>query len=86
MTGDAFTSMIASVKTLVSAAHPEVPPTKVVAIGEVASMTALFLKLYRPELELETSHQYTGWTDALKLNSRQLAQPNARYLEWPFTN
>ncbi len=62
---DALTSMIASVKTLVSSANPEVAPTKLVARGEVASMAAMFLKLYRPALEIETSHTFEGWTDAL---------------------
>lgn len=81
---DPLTSMIASVKTLVSSASPEVAPEKLIATGEIASMTAMFLKLYRPSLEISTSHTYSGWTDALKLNIRQLAQPNARYLAWPF--
>lgn len=83
-TGDALTSMIASVKTLVSSAHPEVAPLKLVAVGEIASMTAMFLHLHRPALEIETSHTFTGWQDALDLNIRQLVQPGARYLTWPF--
>jgi hypothetical protein len=86
MPGDPLTSMIASVRTLVSSSNPEVAPLKLVATGEVASMTAMFLKLYRPGLEIETTHQFTGWTDALKLNLRQLVQPGARYLEWPFSD
>jgi len=81
---DALTSMIASVKTLVSSANPEVAPTKLIATGEVASMTAMFLKLHRPSLEIETSHHFSSWSDAIKLNIRQLVQPSARYLEWPF--
>ena len=82
--GDALTSMIASVKTLVSSSNPEVAPSKLIAKGEVASMTAMFLKLYRPNLEIETSQKFEGWSDALKLNIRQLVQPSARYLNWPF--
>jgi len=84
MTGDAFTSMIASVKTLVSSANPEAPVTKVIAEGPVASMTSLFLKLYRPNLEIQTSHHFDGWHDALTMEIRQLVQPGARYLAWPF--
>jgi len=84
MSGDALTSMIASVKTLVSSANPELAPVKVVASGQVASMTAMFLKLYRPNLEIETSHSFSGWMDAVSLNTRQLVQPGARYIEWPF--
>jgi hypothetical protein len=80
---DPLTSMIASVRTLVSSAHPEFGPTRLVATGEVASMTALFLKLYRPNLEIETSHRFESWSDALRLHMRQLVQPNGRYLEWP---
>lgn len=83
-TGDALTSMIASVKTLVSSAHPEVGPKKLIANGEVASMTAMFLKLYRPDLEIETSHTFSGWADAVRLDIRQLVQPSGRYLAWPF--
>lgn len=81
---DPLTSMIASVRTLVSSAHPEIGPSKLIATGEVASMTAMFLKLYRPTLEIETSHNFSSWADALDLQIRQLVQPNGRYLDWPF--
>ena len=82
--GDALTSMIASVRTLVSSAHPEVAPKRIIAVGQVASLTAMFLNLYRPDLEIETSHHFSGWQDAIKQDIRQLVQPSARYLEWPF--
>lgn len=84
LASDPLTSMIASVKTLVSSASPEVAPTKLIAAGEVASMTAMFLKLLRPSLEIETSHAFGGWEDALSLKIRQLVQPGGRYLQWPF--
>jgi dienelactone hydrolase len=84
MPSDPLTSMIASVRTLVSSANPEVTPTHLDAAGPIASMTAQFLKLYRPSLEITTSHTFTDWKDALNLNIRQLAQPQARYLEWPW--
>ena len=83
--GDALTSMIASVRTLVSNAHHETEPTKIVGVGPIASLTAMFLRLYRPALEMEVSHEFQGWADALNMDIRQLVQPNARYLEWPFT-
>jgi hypothetical protein len=78
--GDALTSMIASVRTLVNT--PEAPPKLLVAEGPVASLTARFLHRYRPELQVQTSHLWTSWKEALQQNIPQLAQPNARYLEW----
>lgn len=82
--GDALTSMIASVRTLVSNANPEIAPSRIVAVGPVASMTSMFLQLLRPNLEIEITDHFSGWTDAIKLDIRQLVQPGARYLEWPF--
>jgi len=78
--GDAFTSMIASVRTLVST--PEAPPKLIVAEGPVASMVARFLLRYRPALEAQTSHLWTSWRAALNSTIPENAQPNARYLEW----
>ena len=83
---DAITSMIASVRTLVTSANPEVVPRKIIAVGRIASMAGQFLKLLRPELELELSHTSNGWRDALDLGIRQLVQPNGRYLSWPFAS
>lgn len=78
--GDALTSMIASVRTLVST--PEAPPKLLIAEGPVASMVARFLLRYRPALEGQTSHLWTSWREALDQNIRENAQPGARYLEW----
>ena len=82
--GDPLTSMIASMRPLVSSAHPEVPLKQLVAIGPVASMTAHLFKLYRPTIEIQATHEFKGWDDALKMDMRQLVQPGACYLEWPF--
>jgi hypothetical protein len=76
--------MIASVKTLIQSAAPENAPTQILASGPVASLTAMFLKLYRPALTIDTSHTWTGWLDLLNANEPLLMQPKARYLEWPF--
>ncbi|HWA82354.1 MAG TPA: hypothetical protein VG820_02900, partial [Fimbriimonadaceae bacterium] len=82
--GDGLSAMIASVKTLIKSASPDTVPTKIVAEGPVASLTAMFLKLYRPAIEIETSHSWSGWIDLTNLPVSQLVQPMARYLEWPF--
>lgn len=80
LAGDALTSMIASVRTLVSA--PEAPPKAVVAEGPIASLVARFLVKYRPSLHAQTSHPWTSWADAVRDNLPAAAQPGARYLEW----
>ncbi|MFI5386412.1 MAG: alpha/beta hydrolase family protein [Fimbriimonadales bacterium] len=82
--GDGLSAMIASVKTLMKSASPETIPVKIVAEGPVASLTAMFLRLYRPSLEVETSHTWSGWSDLLATPAASLMQPQARYLEWPF--
>ena len=84
LSGDAFTSMIASVKTLVSSASPADPPKMLVAEGPVASMTAKFLKLYRPDLQIEVTQQWSSWLEVMETHIRELSQPAARYLAWPF--
>lgn len=78
--GDALTSMIASVKTLVNT--PEAPPKLVIAEGPVASLTAVFLTRLRPNLEIQASHHWSNWSEVLREDIPALAQPNARYLEW----
>lgn len=80
--GDGLSAMIASVKTLVKSAAPEHVPVKIVAEGPVASLTAMFLRLYRPSLQIEASHSWSGWSDLTSVS--QLIQPLARYLDWPF--
>ena len=84
ITGDGLSAMIASVKTLVKSASFDPAPTKIVAEGPFASLTAMFLKLYRPALEIETSHTWSSWSDLLNTPVTQLIQPQARYLDWPF--
>jgi hypothetical protein len=78
--GDAFTSMIASVKTLITT--PEAPAKMVVAEGPVSSLVARFLARYRPSLKIQATHLWTSWHEALDQGIRQNAQPNAQYLEW----
>lgn len=80
LAGDAFTSMIASVRTLVST--PEAPPKAVVAEGPIASLVARFLVRYRPTMQAQTSHGWTAWAEAVRDNLPAAAQPGARYLEW----
>ena len=81
---DALTSMIASVKTLVGNAQTQIAPKKIIAVGAASSFTAMYIKLLRPDLEIETSHSLGGWQEALERNDRLLIQPGARYLRWPF--
>jgi hypothetical protein len=78
--GDALTSMIASMKTLVST--PEAPPKLVVAEGPVASMVARFLARYRPSLDVQATHTWTSWREAVDHNVPENSQPGAKYLEW----
>lgn len=80
LAGDAITTMIASVRTLVST--PEAPPKLLIAEGPTASLVARFLARYRPDLEVQTSHLWTSWREAFDLGIRENAQPSARYLEW----
>ena len=82
--GDGLSAMIASVKTLVKSASGDAAPTRVVGEGPVSSLTAMFLKLCRPNIEIETSHTWSGWTNLLETPGAELIQPLARYLEWPF--
>jgi dienelactone hydrolase len=82
--GDGLSAMIASLKTIMQSASPDTIPTLIVAEGPVASLTAMFLRLYRPSLQIETTHSWTGWSDLLNTPVVQLIQPQARYLEWPF--
>ncbi|HVT14234.1 MAG TPA: hypothetical protein VHE55_18370 [Fimbriimonadaceae bacterium] len=82
--GDGLSAMIASVKTLIKSASPDAVPTKIVAEGPVASLTAMFLKLYRSAIEIETTHTWSTWADLTNLQVSQLIQPQACYLDWPF--
>ncbi|CAN5519394.1 hypothetical protein BH11ARM1_BH11ARM1_11930 [soil metagenome] len=80
---DALTSMIASVKTLVTASQPGEPPKMFVAEGDVSSMVALFLKKLRPEISIEVSRSWDSWNSIVESGTRELTQPGARYLEFP---
>ncbi len=80
---DALTSIIASVKTLAGSTGPGEPPKMIVAEGPVSSMVAKFLKIYRPDLQIEVSHKWTSWSDLLDSSIKELSQPGARYMAWP---
>lgn len=79
----ALTSIMASVKTLVSPGHAPGPPRMVSAEGPISSMVALVLARYRPDLEVEISHSWSSWSELLESGIPELSQPGARYLEFP---
>lgn len=81
--GDVITSMIASMKTLVSQAQPEPGPERVTAEGPVASQVAHHLRLLRPGLQVTASHRFGSWREVLASDLPALAQPGARYLDFP---
>jgi hypothetical protein len=80
ISNDPLTSMIASMKTLVTT--PEAPPKMVVAEGPVASMVARFLARYRPQLQVQATHLWTNWSQAFEQEIAPNAQPLARYLDF----
>jgi hypothetical protein len=81
LSGDPFTAMIASVKTLVSGG--ELPPLKSArADGPLSSLVLGALRRFRPELTIETSHEATSWNEALGLSQLGGLQPGARYRVW----
>jgi hypothetical protein len=82
--GDAITSMIASVKTLVKGTESQEPVVRVEANGPFSSLVARHLGLLRPNLELELSHQPGSWRELYDEQNVGLLQPNARYLKWPY--
>jgi len=84
ITGDALTSVIASMKTLLGSAGSDEPPHTLHAEGRVSSMTARFLKLLRPNLEIYISESQASWKEINDHGFVELAQPRARYLAWPF--
>jgi dienelactone hydrolase len=86
LAADALTSMIASVKTLATAAGPQDPPKMMVAEGPASSMAALFFKLLRPEVQIEVSHHWASWMDVMGSGIREVVQPGARYLAFPSQN
>jgi hypothetical protein len=84
LSGDMFTAMVASVKTLVKSASPVEKPSRIEASGPVSSQTARHLKLLRPDLEIAISDHFSSWMDIAKAERLDLVQPLARYIEWPF--
>ena len=58
-------------------------PKMLVAEGPISSMAALFLKLYRPDIQIETTHKWSSWLEISDSNIRELVQPAARYLSFP---
>jgi dienelactone hydrolase len=80
---DALTTMIASVKTLVGKAEAAETPVEVVAEGPVASMAALWLKAFRPEIAVSCSHPVASWSDVFASGLAELTQPGARYIAFP---
>ncbi|MEQ1823335.1 MAG: hypothetical protein ABL949_12560 [Fimbriimonadaceae bacterium] len=79
--GDPLTAMIASVKTLVSGG--EVDATKSLkADGPFASLVAVALKRYRPDLTIEITHHASNWSEAEALCPEDGRQPGARYRPW----
>jgi dienelactone hydrolase len=81
--GHALTSMLASVKTLVSGT-PVAEVQTLRAIGPVASLTALFLQKLRPTLAVSVSHTFADWPMPPETTEPALFQPGTRYLRWPF--
>jgi dienelactone hydrolase len=82
--GHALTSMFASMKTLASGGAPAVPLKTLSAQGPVASLTASFLKLLRPEIEITATNAWSSWSELAETGEELLYQPGARYLKWPF--
>ena len=80
LSGDALTSFVASMKTLMGGGSAGPAPGLVVAEGPVASFVANMLKRYRPDIMTEVSHPIVGWEDALRMNQPAIAQPLAKYL------
>lgn len=80
LTGDALTSLVASMRTLIGTAPSGAPPGLLIAEGPVASFTASFVKRLRPDITIQATHTFTGWNDALTMGIPALMQPSARYL------
>lgn len=80
---DALTTMIASVKTLISASSAPAPIERVEARGEMASMAATFFKFYRPKVEVIRSHEFGSWAEIASTRKPELLVPQARYLRFP---
>lgn len=79
LAGDALTSLVASMKTLVASPSGP-PPGLVIAQGPFAGWVAYYLAKLRPDLTIRATHPPTAWSDALRLNLESVIQPGARYL------
>lgn len=78
LTGDPFTAMIASVKTLVSGGSSDA--VKLIrAEGALASLAAQALKRYRPDVEISVSHPSLSWAEARAACPEGGSQPGSRY-------
>ena len=80
--GDALSSMIASVKTLVNSNDPQEAIKHVRAVGEFSSMVARHLRQFRGDLEIQTSFNPESWLDLYRKQKQYLIQPGARYLKF----
>ncbi len=85
LTGDALSSMIASVRTLVKSAEPADPVKLVKAVGNFSSLVAMHFQLLRPGIEIDCTYQPTSWLELYETQDVGMLQPAARYLKWPFT-
>lgn len=81
--GDAISSMIASVKTLVKPSEAHEAIKNVRAVGQFSSMVAAHLKLLREGLEVQASFTPGGWQELYQTQNVALLQPGARYLKFP---
>ncbi len=81
---DALSAMFSSVKTLVGGGSEQAAITSIEALGPVSSQVARFFKLYRPAVEIRTSHEMHSWQEAIASGMPALYQPSSRYLKWPF--
>lgn len=77
--GDALTAMIASVRTLIKGSETKEPPKSVIAEGPISSLIALLLGRLRPQLSIQTTHEFGGWSDVLEAG---ILVPGARYRIW----
>jgi dienelactone hydrolase len=82
--GDVVSSLIGSMKALISSNRPEHHLKYVKAAGNASSLIAQILKIYRPQLEIATNAERESWLELYHTQNPTLVQPSARYLKWPF--
>ncbi len=76
LSGDALTAMIASVRTLVKGAEPQVPLEHVEAVGPVSSLVARLHQEFRPALTISITDHAETWGDCV---AQGVVIPGARY-------